>query len=136
MITTRQRRTPEPASAVETTAAALRTTLQDDALGDLVRLHLVSLLNTTSWCRFRYLRDALSLTDDRCRRHVRVLRAHGYVGIDRDAIGGGWIYLTALGAAQRDAQFAALHDLPSRARDHARATRTAQPGWFSAMERP
>lgn len=136
MITTQQRTPPEPTSAGETSAAALRATLQEDALGDLVRLHLVSLLDTASWCRFCYLRDVLALTDDRFRRHVRVLRTHSYVGIDRDAIGGGWIYLTALGAARRDAQFAALRDLPSRARDHVVATRTAQPHLFSAMERP
>jgi len=105
--------------------------LRDEALPDLGRLHLMFLLDTAYWCRFSYLRDALRLTDDRLRRQVRVLRSHGYAATSRDTTGAGWANLTPLGAARRDAQFAAFLKLPAAARGHRARTRVSKPDWFT-----
>jgi hypothetical protein len=110
--------------------------LNHDGLADLIRLHLVSLLDTTHWCQFSYLRDALGLSDDRLKRHFHILRSHGYAGTARDKTGVGWAYLTPLGATRRDAQFTALRDMPSAARNHVTAARASHPDWFTPTRTP
>jgi hypothetical protein len=90
-----------PSPAHPTTATLeLMAALRDDALADLGRLHLMFLLDTDHRCRFSYLRDAVNLTDDRLRRHLRGLRSHGYAATSRDTTGAGWAYLTPHGAAR------------------------------------
>jgi hypothetical protein len=136
MTTTDQRVTPHATPTATTTAPTLMAALHDDGLADLTRLHLMCLLDTTHWCQFSYLRDALGLSDDRLKRHFHILRSHGYAGTARDKTGVGWAYLTPLGAAGRDAQFAALRDVPPAARDHLTAARASRPDWFTPTRSP
>jgi hypothetical protein len=122
----------EPHDPQVLTTLALAAALHDDALADITRLHVVSLLATDRWCRFAYLRGALDLSECRLKRHFFVLRESGYVATTRDEVGVGWACLTELGERRRAAQFATLLDLLPVAREHARA---ARPDWFVPVAR-
>jgi len=115
---------------------ALTGALHDDALADITRLHLVSLLATDRWCRFVYLRGALDLSECRLKRHFFVLRDSGYMATTRDEVGVGWACLTELGAHRRATQFATLLDLLPLAREHEHGARVARPDWFVPVARP
>jgi hypothetical protein len=131
-----QLRAVTAASRDNTNVSAPITARPEDVLTDLVRLHLVSLLDTEQWCRFTYLRHALELSNDRLKRHFYLLRSCGYVLTSRSAIGTGWAHLTQQGATAREAQFAALANLLPAARRYAADQQTLQPDWFTYGKRP
>ncbi len=90
---------------------AYPTIALDDVIHQRVRLGILGVLMETKRVDFRFLKDALELTDGNLSRHLQVLEESGFVTIDKRIEGRRprtWISATALG---RDAFTAEIHAL-------------------------
>lgn len=87
----------------------------DELIHAPVRLSIMALVAPTTGVEFRYVRDALDISDSVLSKHVRILEEAGYVRIDKENLGGGlrrtWLGLTVTGAAAFHAHVAALDQL-------------------------
>ncbi|MEC3974301.1 transcriptional regulator [Amycolatopsis sp. H20-H5] len=119
-----------------TPAAASLRAAPNEVLSDLVRLRLVSLLDTNRWCRFPFLCEATGISGDRLKRHFYLLRSRGYVLTVRGKDGTGWALLTTHGQTQREEHLAQLGALLPCARSVAAMATAQQPDWFRAVEQP
>jgi hypothetical protein len=109
---------------------------EDRVLPDLIRLHLLCLLETTQWRRFIFLCQTAGISQDRLKRHFLVLRSAGYVVTRRSADQAGWALLTSHGARRRAEYLDALMRLPGRTHDQVQAAQQMHPSWFGQVTRP
>jgi DNA-binding transcriptional ArsR family regulator len=84
-------------------------------LVDPARLFVVSLLSTTAWCRFGFVRDTIGLTTSALSRHVAKLREAGYAETTTGIHGRTWIRLTPIGQDRFACHVAALHTIITKA---------------------
>jgi len=83
----------------------------DDVIHQRTRLGIVAVLMDAKRADFRYLKDALDLTDGNLSRHLQILEQAGYVRITKGFEGKRprtWVAVTRLG---RDAFGAEMHAL-------------------------
>jgi DNA-binding transcriptional ArsR family regulator len=84
-------------------------------LADPARLFVVSLLSTTEWCRFGFVRDTIALTSSALSRHLAKLREAGYAEMMMGIHGRTWVRLTPRGQERFACHVAALHTIMTRA---------------------
>ena len=83
----------------------------DDVIHQRTRLGIVAVLMEARRADFKYLKDALDLTDGNLSRHLQILEQSGYVRISKGFEGKRprtWVAVTRLG---RDAFGAEMHAL-------------------------
>ncbi len=86
----------------------------DDAVHQRTRLGILAVLAEAGRADFRFLRDALELTDGNLSRNLSKLEAAGYVSIAKVADGRRprtWLEVTPDGRAALAAELAALREL-------------------------
>jgi DNA-binding transcriptional ArsR family regulator len=86
----------------------------DPLLVDPVRLFVVSLLCSTEWCRFGFVRDTVGLSKPAMSRHITRLRSEDYVTTTMGIYGRTWIKLTPLGLDRFASHVAALHGIVTK----------------------
>jgi DNA-binding MarR family transcriptional regulator len=59
----------------------------DDLIHAPTRLAIVALLAATEWAEFRYIRDAVGLSDSALSKQLTTLEENGYVEIDKGYAG-------------------------------------------------
>jgi DNA-binding transcriptional ArsR family regulator len=105
-------------------------------LADPVRLFVVSLLSTTEWCRFGFVRETIGLSTSALSRHVAKLREAGYVETTMGIYGRTWVRLTQTGQERLMCHVTALHAIVSKAGDLVaqarRGTRNPEDYWSEA----
>ena len=95
--------------------------MQDD-VHQRVRLGILAILNGASRADFRYLRDALGVTNGNLGQHIQVLEAAGLVEVTKvfeDRKPRTWVRITRAGRAAFQAEVAALRELIESLDGHA-----------------
>jgi DNA-binding MarR family transcriptional regulator len=103
-------RPPDPAPSHPTQAL-------DDVVHHRTRLGILAVLREVDRAEFRYLRDALGLTDGNLSRHLRTLEAAGHIQVRKGYQGRRprtWLRLTTQGTTALDQELAALRALVIR----------------------
>jgi DNA-binding MarR family transcriptional regulator len=90
------------------------TSRMHDDVHQRVRLGILAILNGASQADFRYLKDALGVTDGNLGRHIQVLEEAGLVEITKVFEGRRprtWVKITRAGRSAFHAEVAALREL-------------------------
>ena len=90
----------------------------DELIHAPTRLSIVSLLAATDWAEFKYVRDAVGLSDSALSKQLTTLEEAGYVEIRKGFVGKRPRTTVRLSAAGRDAfagHVAALQQIVSQA---------------------
>jgi DNA-binding MarR family transcriptional regulator len=97
----------------------------DELIHAPTRLSLVALLAAAEWAEFKYLRDAVGLSDSALSKQLSTLEAAGYVHVRKGFVGKRprtWARLSREGRAAFDGHVAALQQILGTARGSAAAT--------------
>ncbi|MEU0008186.1 transcriptional regulator [Streptomyces sp. NPDC006314] len=89
----------------------------DPLLVDPTRLSIVSLLSSSRWVEFGFVRDTVGLSDSALSKQVSKLCDQGYVEVERGYVGKRprtWINLSEAGKAALLSHVAALHSIVER----------------------
>ncbi|GGW58521.1 hypothetical protein GCM10010503_39490 [Streptomyces lucensis JCM 4490] len=89
----------------------------DPLLVDPTRLSIVSLLSSSRWVEFGFVRDTVALSDSALSKQISKLSDHGYVEVERGYVGKRprtWISLSEAGRAALLDHVAALQAIVDR----------------------
>jgi DNA-binding MarR family transcriptional regulator len=101
-------RTDQPVTPEESAARF------DELIHAPTRLSLVSLLAAAEWAEFKYLRDALELSDSALSKQLSTLEAAGYIQVRKGFVGKRprtWARLSPVGRAAFTGHVAALQQI-------------------------
>ncbi|MFG2606541.1 winged helix-turn-helix domain-containing protein [Streptomyces sp. NPDC048514] len=91
----------------------------DPALVDPTRLAIVSLLSSTKWVEFAFVRDTVGLSDSALSKQIAKLEGRDYVEAKRGYVGKRprtWLALTKTGREALDSHLSALQNIVAASR--------------------
>ena len=98
---------------------------------DPTRLSIVSLLSSTHWAEFGWIRDSVELSDSALSKQVTTLNKQGYVEIKKGYVGKRprtWLNLSKSGRSALQGHLEALQQIAARSREAGEAHREAPDG--------
>ncbi|MFD8496017.1 transcriptional regulator [Amycolatopsis sp. NPDC059657] len=98
------------------------------------RLGIVTLLDTTRWCRVAFLRETLAVSASTLSRQLGTLRRAGYVRTERATDSTRWLRLTAAGRLRLNEHLDALRTIATGANPPVAAARQTHPEWFRQVD--